>query len=509
MRRTIRPPRRKEFAVIEEAPGRATRRRLLTRGAAGLGAVGVGLIAAEGTSSADPMPDPYVRRDRMPINVKDYGAQGNGVTDDTAAIQAAFNASLATVGQTVFFPAGTYLTMGTLNARLGLRIVGSGPSSVIRYTGADYALLFGLGTLAVDDPWTGMSIADLRVTAGGTAMGSGIKVRGATRWSITNVQVDGFTKGYGILLGGSSFIGRIEGGRIRTCSIGISAKKEGEEQACNAIEICGQLEIQDCADGIQLGDPGGTESAPIVGHGVEIHGICVEGCTRGIWNVSANSVSVHDVYFEANTECDYRLGSTHNASVPVRCSFNDNDVYAPLPNSTPIDLVRGLQPTLDGNYVWDDHEPAPPPAPPPPPKRPAFTIADGVTQATLGWSNRIRLRPAYSDNGVQTMYWENDAGVPRLQGPLLGLQGDIAVRGSDYGQVIVGRAGPGNEAGINLGPAHDAAVYRTQADVVHVKSAIDLPAIAGASVPNNTLFRDSADNRLKWKDNAGMVNALY
>jgi hypothetical protein len=506
--------------VIEEAPGRDTRRRLLTRGAAGLGAVGVGLMAAEGSSSADPLPDPWVRRDRMPINVKDYGAQGNGTTNDTAAIQAAFDASQPagpTVcdasqqgGQTVFFPAGTYKTTGTLNARPRLRIVGSGPSSVIRYEGTECALQFGSGTPCADDPWTGMSLENLRVTAGESATGNGIKVRGATRWSITNVRVDGFTNGYGILLGGSSFIGRIEGGRIRTCSIGISAKKADEEQACNAIEICGQLEIQDCADGIQLGNPTATEPDPIVGHGVEIHGICVEGCTRGIWNVGANSVSVHDVYFELNTECDYRLGSTGNASVPVRCSFNDNDVYAPLAGSTPIDLVRGLQPTLDGNYVWDDHEPPPPPAPPPPPKEPAFTIGGGVTQATFGWSNRIRLRPAYSDNGIQTMYWENDAGVPRLRSsPLLGLQGDIAVRGSDYGQVIMGRAGPGNEAGINLGPAHDAAVYRTQADVVHVKSAIDLPAIAGGSVPNNTLFRDSADNKLKWKDNAGTVNALY
>ena len=42
------------------------------------------------------------------LSVKDYGALGNGVKDDTAAIQAAINA-LPTTGGTVVIPAGTYM----------------------------------------------------------------------------------------------------------------------------------------------------------------------------------------------------------------------------------------------------------------------------------------------------------------------------------------------------------------------------------------------------------------
>jgi hypothetical protein len=46
----------------------------------------------------------YAMIDGAPINVQDYGAVGDGVTDDTAAIQAALN-----VGGNVYFPLGTYI----------------------------------------------------------------------------------------------------------------------------------------------------------------------------------------------------------------------------------------------------------------------------------------------------------------------------------------------------------------------------------------------------------------
>lgn len=53
-----------------------------------------------------------------PLNVQDFGATGDGVTDDTAAIQSAFNAISATQ-RSVYFPPGRYSVSSTLVAPVG------------------------------------------------------------------------------------------------------------------------------------------------------------------------------------------------------------------------------------------------------------------------------------------------------------------------------------------------------------------------------------------------------
>lgn len=50
------------------------------------------------------------RLSRLAWDVKEYGAKGDGSTDDTSAIAAAVSAANAAGGGIVFFPAGTYIT---------------------------------------------------------------------------------------------------------------------------------------------------------------------------------------------------------------------------------------------------------------------------------------------------------------------------------------------------------------------------------------------------------------
>lgn len=75
------------------------------------------------------------------VNVKWFGAVGDGVTDDTQALQAAL-ASLGNSGGLVFVPAGTYLFNETLVIGSGQTVMGVGSSngSTLLYTGTGSAV---------------------------------------------------------------------------------------------------------------------------------------------------------------------------------------------------------------------------------------------------------------------------------------------------------------------------------------------------------------------------------
>jgi hypothetical protein len=111
-------------------------------------ATGVG----SGTGTAD-----YIRsvqlRLKDAISVKDYGAIGDGTTDDTVAIQAAINAAYQFSGTfpglskgAIYFPPGIYLISSTLNAStIGAMYGESKHECVIKYSGASTTITCNSG----------------------------------------------------------------------------------------------------------------------------------------------------------------------------------------------------------------------------------------------------------------------------------------------------------------------------------------------------------------------------
>lgn len=89
-------------------------------------------VALTHTATAAPVPVPKVyespltARDRIiaSFTVHDFGARGDGETDDTAAIQAAFDAAHAIGGAVVFAPAGRYAIRGRLELPTGVTLRG-------------------------------------------------------------------------------------------------------------------------------------------------------------------------------------------------------------------------------------------------------------------------------------------------------------------------------------------------------------------------------------------------
>lgn len=85
------------------------------------------------------------------VNVKDYGATGNGVTDDTAAILAACAAAKLAKVLRVYFPAGTYAHT-TLNLTdYDVQLIGDGENfTILKYIGVNTSdgIKFGSSQLA-------------------------------------------------------------------------------------------------------------------------------------------------------------------------------------------------------------------------------------------------------------------------------------------------------------------------------------------------------------------------
>ena len=85
------------------------------------------------------------------VSVKDFGAVGDGVTNDAPAIQAAVNSVIAAGGGTLYFPSGQYLVNTTISINSGgVWLEGSGSGSggtwIVNGTSNAAAIQFGNGS---------------------------------------------------------------------------------------------------------------------------------------------------------------------------------------------------------------------------------------------------------------------------------------------------------------------------------------------------------------------------
>jgi|GEM_PF-5980280 len=103
-----------------------------------MAAAGAALVAATARptrADAAPRGGKPVLTGIMAVNVSDHGAKGDGVTDDSAAIQAAVDEA-QTTGRPVYLPTGTYAVSAALAATKVLRLTGDGMwATTIRLTG--------------------------------------------------------------------------------------------------------------------------------------------------------------------------------------------------------------------------------------------------------------------------------------------------------------------------------------------------------------------------------------
>ena len=141
------------------------------------------------------------------LSVKDFGATGDGVTDDATAIQAAITAAIALNAPVeLFFPYGTYLISTvitcdpTLQASSKVMLRGTGPyTSVIKAkTGFTSTKMLHMGAAGTVTRMEGSGICDLGFNGNSLPAASGnagVYIYNAYRCVFLNLAVDNFAGG--------------------------------------------------------------------------------------------------------------------------------------------------------------------------------------------------------------------------------------------------------------------------------------------------------------------------
>lgn len=216
----------------------------------------------------------------MAANVKWVGAKGDGVTNDTAAIQFAIDNR-----DYVYIPKGTYLVSG-LNLRSGVKLFGEGATSVLK-ANTDTARVINVyssGSVITD-----VQVSDLRINGGGQ----------------TTDKFTGIKRAYGVYISNAQNV-KIERLTIEKCGVmhptdaindvnhggyGILAESRNGEIRNIRISSCTITDI--AGGGMQMGDGillnGFNSNTSIVPHNIVVENCHVERVGRHCYSVGGEN----------------------------------------------------------------------------------------------------------------------------------------------------------------------------------------------------------------------------
>ena len=132
---------------------------------------------------------------RETVSVKDFGAVGDGVADDTAAINSAIEAQ-QTNGGAVRIPAGTYKISSTITLRRNVPFIGDGSTSVtFEYSGSSFAMQVGDAAFRQTSDGTrqGWTLKGFKLT-GTSSASAGIFLCNCHGDHFEDIVVNGFTQ---------------------------------------------------------------------------------------------------------------------------------------------------------------------------------------------------------------------------------------------------------------------------------------------------------------------------
>lgn len=304
--------------------------------AMGLSGLSAGDQIAVDTVGADGRPASWKKKARDVLNVKDFGAKGDGSTDDTAAIQAAIDYAVAAGRRSVYFPAGTYIVTSPLHAQVETGTTTVGGSTKSRYT-------YGMG-----------------LTLRGEQVGKTVlrKTGQATYTIPANNNING-----GSTVDTTLFFGGTEGTGLYVSDLSIENASTGECYAIYATRARCVLErLNVCTNS----------------HGIYLYGwlnnltdIIITAKEKGLWVANATSTVCNKV-FAAGCNNPYYLVSAYYSTLISCCADNCTGSIWTLKGSVSmigcgseskgadryIDLLDDTRVDTHGLYLYDLEAPS-------------------------------------------------------------------------------------------------------------------------------------------------------
>jgi len=213
---------------------------------------------------------------RQIVSVKDFGAVGDGVANDTSAIQAAINAINSIGGGQVYFPSGTYKT-GALTMYEDIAIQGAGTGQTIITPNSSGIVIFSLVKAVAT--YVNVSFSNFQINCGSTATVDGIYL---TLCQTTAIQNVGF---YGCV---NNFI--LDRGRFHTITDCLSSG--------TPVLPAGRIKIWSSSDTDYIGQVNlQNYIVENIGNGTQDNNIYIRRCIASLFS----KINCNDVTFGAGS----------------------------------------------------------------------------------------------------------------------------------------------------------------------------------------------------------------
>jgi hypothetical protein len=260
------------------------------------------------------------------VSVKDFGAVGDGVADDTVAIQAAIDSAGPNI--TIVYPEGTYFIGSTVNLEpqqhhMGLNAIIKVNSNTVAFQ-------------RTTDGFPGrIKFSDLRFE-GTLLTGKAIRIVNNTPFvQLENCYFEDFA--YAVELSGS-YCSNFNSCYFRHNTYGLLLRNE-----CHSSQLINCFFDGNTYAGLAI------NGTPTDGNlGVDVHNITSVGCAYqnsefGVWVESCYDFAAYNTYHEGNSKADMRLG------------VGDAGTYARFCYNFTIDSWQSSSPCASGKNIIIEH----------------------------------------------------------------------------------------------------------------------------------------------------------